>query len=223
MKRPKHLDAAGHLSPRRPIPEPEPVKQGRAARRRRGEARSRPATATGRRRASRSISRSSSSPGGRLSKVVRAARRCRPCPTSSSHHRADDRHVDVALQRDAMKHRRGVRAFGDRPAVLHQLGDLAAFADRLAEREIAAAGRRAGQHQVAKARQAGQSLAPSAHRDPEARHFGEAARDQRRARVLAEALALDDAAGDRQHVLDRPADLGAGDIVGAVSAEIRAD
>ena len=114
----------------------------------------------------------------------------------------------------AGEHRRGERAFGDRAAVGQQLGGRAAFADALAEREIARAGRRAGQDQVAEPGQAGERFAPRAVSEPEAGHFGEAARDQRGAGVLAEALALDHPAGDRQHVLDRAADLRAGDVVG---------
>ena len=117
------------------------------------------------------------------------------------------------------KHRRGEGALGDGAAVGHQLGGGAALADRLAEREIARAGRGAGQHQVAEARQAGQRFPPRAHGEAEAGHFGKAARDQRGARILAEALALDHAAGDRQHVLDRAADLGAGDVVAQIDAE----
>ena len=115
-----------------------------------------------------------------------------------------------------------MRAFRDGAPVRHQLGGVPALADRLAEREIAAAGRGAGQHQVAKARQAGQRFAPPAHRQAEADHFGKAARDQRGPGVLAEAAALGDAAGDRQHILDRAADFGPGDIVGAIGAEVRA-
>ena len=102
----------------------------------------------------------------------------------------------------------------------HQLGGRAALADALAQREIARAGRRAGQDQVAEARQAGQRFAPRAAGEPEAGHLGKAAGDQRGAGVLAEALALDHAAGDRQHVLDRAADLGADDVVAEVDAEI---
>ena len=56
----------------------------------------------------------------------------------------------------------------------------------------------------------------------EARHFGKAARDQRGARILAEPRALDDAAGDREHVLDRAADLRADDVVETIGPESRA-
>ena len=58
-------------------------------------------------------------------------------------------------------------------------------------------------------------------RQAEAGHFGKAAADQRRPRVLAEPLALDHAASDREHVLDRSADFRAGQIVGKIDAEGR--
>ena len=67
----------------------------------------------------------------------------------------------------------------------------------------------------------GERLALRAEGQAEAGHFGKAAADQRGARILAEPLALDHAAGDREHVLDRAADLRAGDIVGDVDAEGR--
>ena len=95
----------------------------------------------------------------------------------------------------------------------------AALADRLAEREVAAAGRGAGQHQVAEPRQAGQRFPPRAHGQPEAGHFGEPARDQGGAGILARPAALDHAAGDGQDILDRAADLGPGDVVGKIGAE----
>ena len=62
----------------------------------------------------------------------------------------------------------------------------AALADALAEREIARAGRGAGQDEVAEPGQAGQRLAPGALGEAEAGHFGKAARDQRGAGILAE-------------------------------------
>jgi hypothetical protein len=51
--------------------------------------------------------------------------------------------------------------------------------------------------------------------------FGKAARDDRGARALAEPGADDDAGGNRQHVLGRPADLDAGHIIGVVDAQTR--
>ena len=58
-----------------------------------------------------------------------------------------------------------------------------------------------------------------AHRLAEPRHLGEAARDQRGRRVVAEPAALDDAGGDRQHVLDRAAQRHAQHVVRPVGPE----
>ncbi len=61
--------------------------------------------------------------------------------------------------------------------------------------------------------------APRALGEAEAGHLGEAARDQGGAGILAEPAPLDHAAGDGEHVLDRAADLGAGDVVGQIGPE----
>ena len=66
----------------------------------------------------------------------------------------------------------------------------------------------------------GQRLGPRALGEAEAGHLGEAARDQGGAGILAEPAPLDHAAGDGEHVLDRAADLGAGDVVGEIGPEI---
>ena len=58
---------------------------------------------------------------------------------------------------------------------------------------------------------------PSAAR--QAAGLGEPARDQRGARVVAEAETVARAGGDREHVLDRAADLDAGDVVALVGAQ----
>src|SRR6185369_2577212 len=96
-----------------------------------------------------------------------------------------------------------------------------AFADPLAQRIIARAGRRAGEDQVAEPAQARERLALGAAGEAEAGHFGEAAADQCGPRILAEPFAFDHAAGDREHILDRPADLGPGDIVRQIDPEGR--
>ena len=62
---------------------------------------------------------------------------------------------------------------------------------------------------------------PAAHRGGQARDLDEAAGDERGHRVVAEAEALDDARGDRDDVLQRAADLDAGDVVGRVEPQRR--
>ena len=137
--------------------------------------------------------------------------------------RRDDRHRDPVPRGELGQHRRGVRAFGDGAAIRHQLaaGRLP-FAERLAEREVAARGRGAGQHQVAEPAQSGErvALGPRApRRSASSRHSR--ARSAPRGRS-GRGRALDHAAGDREHVLDRAADLGADDVLGVVRAEVRA-
>ena len=135
--------------------------------------------------------------------------------------RGDDRHVDAALVGEAAKDRGGERAFGHGAAVGHQLRRGAALADGLAQEKL----RELVELQVSTRSPRPDSPASVSCRAPvgqaEARHFGEAARDHRGAGVLAEALALDHAAGDRQHILDRAADFGPGDIVAQIDAELR--
>ena len=130
-----------------------------------------------------------------------------------------NRHLD-AVPRGARQHRRRRRlAFDHLAAALHVVGERRALAQRQAQRAVARQRAVAGQHQVAEAAQARQRLELGAHRLAEPRHLGEAARDQRCGGVVAEAAALDDAGGDRQHVLDRAAQRHAQHVVRPVGPE----
>ena len=80
----------------------------------------------------------------------------------------------------------------------------------------------ARQHEIAEAAQTRQRFAPAAGGAGQPRHLRQAARDQRGQRVVAEAEPLDDAGGNRDDVLQRPADLDADDVVAAVQTEVRA-
>ena len=60
-----------------------------------------------------------------------------------------------------------------------------------------------------------------AQRDAQARHLLQSPRDERDARVGAEAQAVGQAGADRERVLHRPADLDAEDVRGGVGAEVR--
>ena len=86
---------------------------------------------------------------------------------------------------------------------------------------IAAEIARARQHEIAETAEAGQRVAPPAFRARKPRDFDQAARDERRHRVVAEAEPLDHAGGDRDHVLQRAADLDAGDVVAHIQAQAR--
>ena len=80
----------------------------------------------------------------------------------------------------------------------------------------------AGQHEIAETAQARERLPPAARRAGQPRHLGQAARDQRRQRVVSETETFDHAGGNRDDVLQRPADLDADDVGAAVEPEVRA-
>ena len=78
----------------------------------------------------------------------------------------------------------------------------------------------AGQHEVAQAREPHQRLAPPAHRRPTRRAISASPRVISAARALWPKPRPSASAGrDREHVLDRAADLDAGDVVGLVDAQ----
>ena len=112
-----------------------------------------------------------------------------------------------------------MHTLSDGDALAHDFAQAAAFAQRYAQGEVARLLRVAGQHQIAQARQAHQGLRLGAQGHGEAGHLGQAAGDQSGARVVAQPLAADDAAGDGQHVLDGAAKLGADDVVRRVHPE----
>ena len=105
-------------------------------------------------------------------------------------------------------------ALSDMPQVVQDLSQRQALRELQSHAPVArkVAGRR--ENQVAGARQAENRLGGAAHRHAEARDLGQAARDERGARVVTEPEAVGDAGGDRHHVLHRAADLDA-DKVGA--------
>ena len=92
---------------------------------------------------------------------------------------------------------------------------------RQADAHVARLRAGAGEHQVAEAAEAGDRLGLAAQRHGQPGQLGEAARHQRGVGAAAEAAALDDAAGDRQHVLDRPAGFRADHVAADVGAEGR--
>ena len=90
-----------------------------------------------------------------------------------------------------------------------------AEADAAIARQVAGA----GQHEVAQPGEPHQRLALPAERRRQAPGFGQPAGDERGAGVVAEPQAVARAGGDRQHVLDRAADLDAGNVVALVHAQ----
>jgi hypothetical protein len=86
-----------------------------------------------------------------------------------------------------------------------------AEADAAVARQVAGA----GEDQVAHAGQAHEGFRLPAQRGAQAGDFGQAARDQRGARVQPQAQAVGHAGGDGQHVLDRAAHFHADQVVAA--------
>ena len=85
---------------------------------------------------------------------------------------------------------------------------------------VAAEPSRARQHEVAEAAQAGGRLPAASGGAGQPRDFGQAARDQRRQRVVSQPESFDHAGGDRDDVLHRAADLDADDVPRPVQAEV---
>ena len=88
-------------------------------------------------------------------------------------------------------------------------------ADGAVAREIAGA----GEDEVADAGEAGEGLAAASAGDGEARDLGDAAGDESGGGVVAEVEAVDDAGGEGDDVLERAAELDAGDVVVGVDAQ----
>ena len=135
-------------------------------------------------------------------------------------HGLADRHVDALLGRDPHDRGGGVDALRHRAAAAEHRVQRLPLAQRAAQAHVARLRAAAGQQQIAEAGQAHQRLGAGAQRLAEAAQLGKAARHQRRVRAGAEARALDDAGGDRQHVLDRAAELHADRIAGPVDAQV---
>ena len=92
------------------------------------------------------------------------------------------------------------------PSRAEDVGERVAAREREADLAVARQLAGAGQHQIAEPGQAGQRQRAAAQPLGEAPHLGQAARDQRGARVVAEAEAVAAADRDRDDVLQRAAD-----------------
>ena len=116
----------------------------------------------------------------------------------------------------------GMHALGHVPQFAQDVVQLPALRQAEADAPVARQLAGAGQDQVAGAGEPGEGLGTAAQLHPQARDFGQAARDQGRARVGAQTQAVGDAGGDGHDVLYRAADLHAGDIAAEVDAQARA-
>ena len=132
-----------------------------------------------------------------------------------SRHLGGDRQLDPVLRAELQRSAGRAHTFGDHVKVPEHLVEAAAAAKLDTDMTIATEVSGARQHEIAKATEARQRVAPPALRACKAGDFDEAARDERGHRVVAETEALDRACGDRNHILERAADFDPGDIVAA--------
>ena len=80
----------------------------------------------------------------------------------------------------------------------------------------------AGQYEISQSREATESFGSTALGHPEPDHLRQASGDKRSSSVIAEAATDDDAARNREDVLDRAADSGADRVLRQVGAEATA-
>ena len=195
-KRPPHLKPPAYLSKSPPVPEPGPAteteetrrpeRQGADPLRRLGEQGDLLGLLSARRRLGGLDAFALERP---REQAARPPRRPTPRSASRAQTAATIGMSTPSASAARLQHRRGEGAFGDGPAVGEQVGGAGALADALAEAEVARAGRRAGEDEIAEAGEAGERLGARALGEAEAGHLGEAARDQGGAGVEAEPAA----------------------------------
>src|SRR6202035_4993747 len=122
-------------------------------------------------------------------------------------------HLDAMLAGQTESGACSVDAFRNLAAQRSQyLSQLAAFAEFIAYRPVAAERSRAGEHEVATTGKPGERFAAAAAGDGEASDLGDAASDKRGGGVVAEANADSDAGSDGDHVLERASELDTNDV-----------
>ena len=135
-------------------------------------------------------------------------------------HLLGDGHFYAVARGELERGAGGADAFGD--LAVHageDVGELAAAAELDADGAVAGEGAGAGEDEIAEAGETGESLAVAAAGDGEAGDLGDAAGDDGGAGVVAEVEALNDSGGEGDDVLERAAELDAGDVVVGVDAE----
>ena len=108
-------------------------------------------------------------------------------------HLRGERQLDAVARAERQRGAGRAHPLGHHSRLREDLGQRAAAAELDADAAVAAQVAGAGQHEIAEAAQAGERVAPAAFGARQPRHLDEAARDQRRHRVVADAEAFDDA------------------------------
>src|SRR6266480_1390094 len=135
-------------------------------------------------------------------------------------HLLTDRHRHRVPLRQRQRGGDGARALGDHARLPLDGGRRLPPSQRHAELAVAREASRARQDEIAEPREPGERRRAGAEGDREARHLGEAARDEGGARVLAEREPVGQAGRDRHHVLERAARLDTDDVLARVEPEL---
>ena len=130
-----------------------------------------------------------------------------------------DRHVDPEMAGEVVRCARGLHAFGDVPDLREDRRQRLSPRQRQANPPVAREVARAGQYEIAQSGESRQRLSLAAQRRRQPAGFREAARDQRRAGIVAEAQAIARARSDGEHVLHGASRFDARDIVARVGAQ----
>src|SRR5437762_4244183 len=131
-----------------------------------------------------------------------------------------DRHRHRVVLRERQRGGDGARALGDHARLPLDGGRRLPPRQRHAELAITREAAGARQDEVAEPGEPGERRRAGAEGHREARHLGEAARDEGGARVLAEREPVGQAGRDRHHVLERAAGLDADDVLARVEPEL---
>ena len=126
--------------------------------------------------------------------------------------------IPFQLQRARLYRRRSVHAFGDMTQPAQDVVQLPALRQREAHLAVARKLSGAGQDQIAGTGESGERFGTASELHPQARDFGQSARDQGGAGVGAQAQAVGDSGGDSHDVLYRTPDLHPGDIGAEIDA-----
>ena len=141
------------------------------------------------------------------------------CALEHRAHAFGDRELDLEPVREIAQHGRRRQPLDDHADLRGRLLRARAARDELARATVPARRRPARHDEVAHPGEAGERVRPGAGRLGEPPHLREAARDERRLRVVAEREPVRAARGQRDDVLRRRAQLDAGDVVAHVDAE----
>src|SRR5271163_1963830 len=131
-----------------------------------------------------------------------------------------DGELDPGLAGKRQKGAASSDAFSDHLHAFQNLGEGASLAKLYADIAVAALRPGAGQDEIAQARKAAERLLARTKGYGQARHFGEAARDQRRQRIGTEPDALANSRRDGDNVFHCASELDAEHVVVGIQAKI---